>query len=164
MKNKYRRDWGILDLLMSHLFSNLFLIVWNYIDFVTSVRMAERSKAPDSRVILLIRNISELSVLVLSEGVGSNPTSDNIFLHFFVFFFLETRFLHALSHSDLEDQIFTKNTIFYPKLSKRYFNFRDPLLEQVENIALCLKKNINKMNGICVWLHIFSPNFYRMCA
>jgi hypothetical protein len=40
--------------------------------------MAERSKAPDSREILPLEQ--RLSVLVLSEGVGSNPTSDKYFL------------------------------------------------------------------------------------
>jgi hypothetical protein len=42
--------------------------------------MAERSKAPDSREILPLEQ--RLSVLVLSEGVGSNPTSDKYFFLF----------------------------------------------------------------------------------
>ena len=31
-------------------------------------------------------------------------------------------------------------------------------------IALCLKKNITKIKGICVWLHRSSPKFHRICV
>ena len=47
----------------------------NYL--LTEVRMAERSKAPDSRCTLLTD--SERAFWSSSEGVGSNPTSD---IHF----------------------------------------------------------------------------------
>ena len=43
-----------------------------------------------------------------------------------------------------------------------FFNFRDRFSGQVGNTALCLKNNITKISGICVWQHIFSPNFHRM--
>ena len=39
--------------------------------------MAERSKAPDSRVVLFV--LTERSVWSTNVGVGSNPTSDNTF-------------------------------------------------------------------------------------
>ena len=56
--------------------------------------MAERSKAPDSR--LNFPAMQRLSVLVLSEGVGSNPTSDNFFFTatFCMFFLRVISFLY----------------------------------------------------------------------
>ena len=47
---------------------------------VHQVRMAERSKAPDSRETFLTD--SERAFWSSSEGVGSNPTSDKIFYSF----------------------------------------------------------------------------------
>ena len=44
------------------------------------------------------------------------------------------------------------------------FDFRDSLFGQVEKIPLCPKKNIIKMDGICVYQHICSPNIHRMCV
>ena len=43
--------------------------------------MAERSKAPDSRVPFLID--SERAFWSSNEGVGSNPTSDKLFSSYF---------------------------------------------------------------------------------
>ena len=64
--------------------------VYNYLKYLlyikniflglSQVRMAERSKAPDSRFTLLTDN--ERAFWSSYEGVGSNPTSDKIFLIF----------------------------------------------------------------------------------
>jgi hypothetical protein len=48
---------------------------------MTHVRMAERSKAPDSSANLPIRVKAFWSSI---EGVGSNPTSDNYFFSNFI--------------------------------------------------------------------------------
>ena len=45
------------------------------------VRMAERSKAPDSRSLYLPIKQWERAFWSPNGGVGSNPTPDNIFLH-----------------------------------------------------------------------------------
>ena len=49
--------------------------------YLQQVRMAERSKAPDSRISLLTD--SERAFWSSYEGVGSNPTSDKYFFPLF---------------------------------------------------------------------------------
>ena len=47
--------------------------------FFYQVRMAERSKAPDSRFTFSVDYRDYREFWSSHEGVGSNPTSDNIF-------------------------------------------------------------------------------------
>ena len=54
--------------------------IFTIVSFSHQVRMAERSKALDSRETLLTD--SERAFWSSSEGVGSNPTSDKIFYSF----------------------------------------------------------------------------------
>ena len=46
---------------------------------ISVVRMAERSKAPDSREDLLCKTVAEWVFWSTNVGVGSNPTSDKTF-------------------------------------------------------------------------------------
>ena len=48
------------------------------------VRMAERSKAPDSRENLLCKYVAEWVFWSTNVGVGSNPTSDKTFTYWIV--------------------------------------------------------------------------------
>ena len=50
------------------------------------VRMAERSKAPDSRLSYLPITQWERAFWSPNGGVGSNPTPDTLFLYFYLFF------------------------------------------------------------------------------
>ena len=81
--------------------------------------MAERSKAPDSRVILF--TYIEWAFWSTNVGVGSNPTSDNNFYHF----------LHLLSGSFIQYLFWEK---FLRKIKEYCFYLQRIVLQMIQNL------------------------------
>ena len=83
--------------------SFLLLLLWRLRNFSTVVRMAERSKAPDSRLSYLLITQWERAFWSPNGGVGSNPTPDKMKIYLFTLFFISF-FLNRKLKLSLKDR------------------------------------------------------------
>ena len=108
---------------------------------------------PKKNKIRSYKHVSDKSIKCLSVILEFCPSS--------VICLYPRSFLHVFMQWPA---ISTKSQVYYHNRSsmRRIFDFRDRFSGQFGNAAPCLKNNITKMSCICVWQHIFSPNFHKI--